>query len=399
MTTETAPRRPARIQKSLLARRRIDRLFLGVCIATASVSVLILVVLLGAIAVQGYHHLNWRFLTAIPSPDVEKAGVWPALMGTIWACWICALLALPIGVGTAILLEEYAPRGRWLRRVLSVVQLNITNLAGVPSVVYGILGLTAFVGMFGWFGSQAAPSWEIGARHYDQFLTEGDRVVLVPVPDRTAPDVVLQTDQVAYTPQGMEVALHVIGPRDRLPADDEVLARTLRSDAEGGRISREAWYHIKLPPGRGVLAGALTLMLVTLPIVIIATQEAIRAVPSSLREGALGLGATRWQVVWNVTLPAAIPGIMTGSILAISRAIGEAAPILIIAGIVYITSAPRHLMDEFTVLPLQIYNWAQRPQPGFHQLAASGIVVLLGILMSFNAFAIIVRNKTQRPLS
>jgi phosphate transport system permease protein len=203
----------------------------------------------------------------------------------------------------------------------------------------------------------------------------------------------------AYTPRGRQVTIHAIGPRDRLPDDPKLLNRTLRTDAEGGRISRESWYHLKLPFGRSVVAGGLTLMLVVLPIVIISTQEALRAVPGSLREGAFGLGATRLQMVRNVTLPAAIPGIMTGSILSISRAIGEAAPILMIAGIVYISASPQHLMDDFTVLPLQIYNWAQHPQAAFHSLAATGILVLLMILLTFNSLAIVIRIRAQKQLS
>lgn len=147
------------------------------------------------------------------------------------------------------------------------------------------------------------------------------------------------------------------------------------------------------------MAGALTLMLVILPVIIISSQESLRAVPGSLRDGALGLGATRWQVVWNVTLPAAIPGIMTGSILAMSRAIGETAPILIIAGIVYIRTAPSHLMDDFTVMPLQIYNWTTRPQPEFHDIAAGGILLLLAVLLFFNGLAVLIRHKARRPLS
>jgi phosphate transport system permease protein len=140
-------------------------------------------------------------------------------------------------------------------------------------------------------------------------------------------------------------------------------------------------------------------MLVVLPIVIIASQESLRAVPNSIREGALGMGATRWQTVWNVSLPAAVPGIMTGAILAMSRAIGEAAPILMIAGIVYITNTPRNMMDDFTTMPLQIYEWAQRPKEVFHWLAASGIIVLLLVLLVFNALAVFIRQKYQKPLS
>jgi phosphate transport system permease protein len=162
--------------------------------------------------------------------------------------------------------------------------------------------------------------------------------------------------------------------------------------------TRDDWYYLQFPFGRSVLAAGATLMLLVLPIVIISTQEALRAVPDSLREGALAAGATRWQMVSKMTLPAAVPGIMTGAILAISRAIGEAAPILIISGIVFIRFKPANLMDDFTVMPLTIYNWAGKPQSGFFDVAAAGILVLLGVLLTFNAIAIFIRQKFQRPL-
>ena len=195
------------------------------------------------------------------------------------------------------------------------------------------------------------------------------------------------------------VEVNVIEPGEPHPEDESTLAYTIYSDAEAGRISNKSWYYFRLPLGRGVLAGSLTLMLVILPVIIISSQESLRAVPDSLRAGALGLGATRWQVVWNVTLPAAIPGIMTGSILAMSRAIGEAAPILVIAGLVFIRFTPENLMSEFTAMPLQIFDWAGRPQEDFHKVAASGIVVLLSILLSFNAIAVLIRHKMHKPLS
>ncbi|MCA9119034.1 MAG: phosphate ABC transporter permease PstA [Planctomycetaceae bacterium] len=379
-------------------RQTIDRYFVVFCIATASVSVAILVVLLVAILVQGIPNLSWRFLTSPPSPETTEAGISPALFGTIWVCSACALFTLPIGVGTAILLEEFRPASHAARVLHAFVQLNITNLAGVPSVVYGIIGLTAFVSMFGLLGSTSDPIYEVGVRYYDQFLSEGDRPLLVPVAGRNSPETPVQEGLTALVGDG-RFKVNVIGASDPLPSDLRLRAVTLRSDAEAGRISRKSWYYMQLPFGRGVLAGALTLMLVVLPIVIVSSQEALRSVPDSLREAASGLGATRWQVVWNVTLPASIPGIMTGAILATSRAIGEAAPVLIIAGIVYIASAPGHLMDDYSVMPLQIYNWAQRPQKDFHALAASGIIILLLILLSFNAVAVFVRQRLQKVRS
>jgi phosphate transport system permease protein len=312
------------------------------------------------------------------------------------------------------LIEEFKPRTDLAARINSVIQLNISNLAGVPSVVYGILGLTAFVSMFGLFsggpGSIAGPL-EIGARFYDQFtnlasdpfLEVGvgelpERYFLVPVASRDAEPTVPVTGMQALesTAEGLvPVTITAADPLGELSSDPETLSLTVDVNAVPGRISENSWYYFRLPFGRGVLAGALTLMLVILPVIIISTQESLRAVPRSLRDGALGLGATPWQVVWNVTLPAAIPGIMTGSILAMSRAIGETAPILIIAGIVYIRNAPAHLMDSYTVMPLQIYNWTSRPQQEFHAISAAGIILLLIILLSFNAVAVLIRHRMQ----
>ncbi|MBT8484349.1 MAG: phosphate ABC transporter permease PstA [Phycisphaerae bacterium] len=265
-----------------------------------------------------------QFVTSPPSRRPERAGIGPSLAGTIWICAVCGLVALPLGVGTAIFLEEYRPKPRWARAAHAFVQLNISNLAGVPSIVYGIIGLTAFVQMFDVLGTPNDPWFTLG------------------------------------TP--------------------------------------DAWYYLQVPFGRGVLAGGLTLMLVILPIVIVSAQEALRAVPDSLRQGSLALGSTRWQTIRRMTLPSAIPGIMTGSILAMSRAIGEAAPVLIICGIVFIRFLPQNVMDEFTALPLQIYDWAGRPQEDFHRVAASGILVLLAVLLTFNAIAIVIRQRFQKAM-
>ncbi len=317
---------PPSIDKAVARRRRRwkNHLFVVFCVFAASTSLLVLVVLLTSIVTQGYHHLDLEFFQNPPSRKPQRAGLQPAIFGSIWVCGVCALSALPLGVGTAIFLEEYKPRKRWLRKLHGFVQLNITNLAGVPSVVYGIIGLTAFSHMFNLFGNPADPIFAIG--------------------------------------------------------------------------SREDWYYFQLPFGRGVLAGGLTLMLVILPIVIVSAQESLRAVPDSIRHAALAVGATKWQMVSRTTLPAAVPGIMTGAILAMSRAIGEAAPVLVMAGIVYITFTPEHLMDDFTVMPLQIFNWAGRPQEEFHRVAATGIIVLLVVLLSFNTLAVMIRHKFQKPL-
>ena len=400
-----------------MGRRRAfrDRAFRWACVATASVSVMVLIWLIASILREGMPWLTTTLLTRPPGSDPRRAGLFPAIFGTIWVCTLCGLFTLPVGIGTAILLEEFRPRSRVASALFDLIQLNISNLAGVPSVVYGILGLTAFVSMFGLFDNEDRPGqpWvEIGATTYDQFLTDGARVALVPVDDPSRGVVEPVDGMTAFMfPRDaagrseldydnlVPVELNVISVDDEYPSDQAVIERTLFDDAEGGRMSVKSWYYLRLPFGAGVVAGALTLMLVILPVIIIATQESLRAVPQSLRDGARGLGATPLQVVWNVTLPAATPGIMTGSILAISRAIGETAPILMIAGIVYIIKPPQHLMDEFTVMPLQIYDWIGRPQEDFHHIAAAGIIVLLMILLSFNAVAVFIRQKMSKPLS
>ncbi len=380
-------------------RQFVDAAFRWFCIATASLSILILVVLLGSVFVRGLSALNWNFLTHYPEPDPAVAGLGPALWGTIWVCGVCGTLALPIGVATAIFLEEFQPTRRSLRRFHSVIQLNINNLAGVPSVVYGILGLTLFVSMAGMFGTTNDPSFSVGVSYYDQFLTAGKKAVRIPIDDPAQPKSVAAPGMKALNADNEWVAINVVDSRRNIPQNAEARKYALVAGKKSGRISERSWYTIQLPFGRTVLAGALTLMLVILPIVIISTQEALRSVPKSLREAGLGLGATQWQVVRNVTLPAAIPGIMTGAILAMSRAIGEAAPILILAGAIFITNSPGNLMDDFTVLPLQIFDWASRPQKEFHDLAAGGIIVLLSILMLFNFSAVLIRQFTQQKLS
>lgn len=345
-----------------------------------------------------------HFLTAKPnSSDPATAGIGPALWGSVWACTFCALFALPLGIGTAIFLEEFKPTQRFLLFLQNLIQLNITNLAGVPSIVYGILGLTAFATMFGLFGSDKEPLLRFGGKYYYQYLSEGMSPFLVPVDDpETAPKLV--AGMAAEDGDHEPIKLNVIGPDDPLPEDPAELKWTVRSDAEGGMHPEKPWYYFQIPFGRGVLAAALTLMLVILPVIIIASQEAIKAVPPSLREGAMGLGATRWQVVKNVTLPAAIPGIMTGAILSVSRAIGEAAPLVVLCGVVYISRAPEHLMDFISVLPIQIFYLTGQPiseegQINFQNVAAAASLVLLVVLLTFNTVAIVLRQLTTKPLS
>ena len=276
-----------------LARRKfVGGIYYGVFLAAVMVSIASLFVLLVQTAIEGLPWLDFDFLTNYMSRKPELAGIKAAVMGTIITIVFTALFTVPVGVGAAIYLEEYAPKNR----LTQIIEINISNLAGVPSVVYGLLGLGIFVQL--------------------------------------------------------------------------------------------------MSLGKVVLAGALTLGLLVLPIVILASREAIRAVPNEYRLGAFALGADQWQVIKGTVLPSALPGILTGTILALSRAIGEAAPILVISGLVYVTFVPGPL-DRFTVLPLQIFTWVGRPQEEFRSLAAAGIIVLLVILLSMNAVAVLVRNKYQ----
>lgn len=281
----------------LLRRRRIGRIFHGGFFVATSVGVVFLAVLLVDVLIDGVGWLTPTFFTEFPSRIPARAGIKSALYGTVWLMALVALVTFPLGVAAAIWLEEYAGRSR----LQTVIQTNISNLAGVPSIVYGILGLAVFVR---WMGAMTG--------------------------------------------------------------------------------------------GRSVISGALTLSLLVLPILIIAAQEAIRAVPSSIREASYGLGATRWQTVRHHVLPNAMPGILTGTILALSRAIGETAPLIMIGALTFIAFVPEGPRDAFTALPIQIYNWASRPQEEFRHLAAAGILVLLALLLSMNGLAIWLRNKYQK---
>lgn len=272
------------------------RIFAGLCAAATLVGVVSLVILLGDVIVDGAGALSVDFLNSFASRFPERAGVKAAIWGSVWILGLTAVISFPISVAAAIYLEEYSGKNWWTR----LIQLNIANLAGVPSIVYGILGLTLFV-------------------------------------------------------------------------------RALQLE-------------------RSVLSGALTLSLLIMPVIIMAAQEAIRAVPDSLRQAAYGLGATRWQVVRTQVLPMAMPGILTGTILALSRAVGETAPLIMVGAVGFIAFVPDSPMSSFTVLPLQIYNWVSRPQSEFHTLAAAGILVLLALLLSMNAVAIVLRNRFQKRL-
>jgi phosphate transport system permease protein len=251
--------------------------------------------------------LTPQFLTTPMSSKAEFAGVRTAVLGSLWLVGIAILFALPVGVGAAVYLQEYAPKN-WLT---SIIQTNINNLAGVPSIVYGMLGLAVFVRTF-------------------EALTSG------------------------------------------------------------------AAFGVTDSNGRTILSAGLTMGILVLPLIIINAQEAIKAVPDSLRQAAFGVGATRWQTIWHHVLPNAIPGILTGSILAISRALGETAPLIVVGASTFITIDPQGVFSKFTALPIQIYNWTTRPQAEFHSIAASAIIVLLVLLLSLNATAILLRNRFQR---
>jgi phosphate transport system permease protein len=266
------------------------------------------------------------FLTEPMSSEPIDAGVRTALLGSLWLLFLTIIIAFPLGIGAAIFLEEYesekpfddrTPIGRtlnrWYTRINGLINLNIYNLSGVPSIIYGILGLAIFVRVL-------------------EPITSG--AFLNATTDTTA-------------------------------------------------------------NGRTILAAAFTMALLILPVVIISSQEAIRAVPSSLRQASYGLGATKWQTVWNVVLPNALPGILTGTILAISRAIGETAPLIVVGASTFIVTDPNGPFSKFTVLPIQIYNWTARPQEEFRAIAAAAIIVLLILLLSINAVAIIFRNNLR----
>jgi len=294
MATATAELSLQELRRGLALRKNIDKVFvlLGLLILFACLG--LLAFLFVDLVHDGASRFGWDFLTNFPSRKAERAGILSAWVGTSLIMLVTALVSLPIGVMAAIYLEEYGGRSMDAR----LIELNITNLAAVPSIIYGLLGLGLFVRMMGM--------------------------------------------------------------------------------------------------GRSVLAGASTLALLVLPVVILSTREALRAVPKTLREGSYALGATKWQTIWHQVLPVAAPGILTGLILALSRAIGETAPLITIGAVTFVTFAPDSVWSPFTVLPIQIFNWVSRPQVEFHANAAAGILVLVALLLSMNAAAIWLRDRYQK---
>ena len=272
------------------------RIFAKFCGLVTWLGTALLLVLLWQIFSDGLRWLDIDFLRSFPSRFPERAGILSALAGTLWLISLVAIIAIPVGVATAIYIEEFGGKGK----LVKIIDINISNLAGVPSIVYGIIGLTLFV-------------------------------------------------------RGLQLE-------------------------------------------RSLISGALTMSLLILPVIIIASRESIRTVPVSIRHAAIALGATQWQTVWSHVLPASFPGILTGVILGLSRAIGETAPLIMIGALTYVAFVPEGPMDSFTALPIQIFNWVSRPQEEFHELAAAAIIVLLVVLLSMNSLAIFIRHKMEKKL-
>jgi phosphate transport system permease protein len=291
---------PSKFSPDLAKRYKLDTVFKLAAWTAIILSLFVLFVLLVDVAIDGLSSINGTFLTSYPSRRPSQAGILSPIVGTIWVMILVALFAFPIGVGAGVYLEEFLEGGFFQ----NLIEINIANLAAVPSIIYGLLGLQVFV------------RW------------------LEPV-----------------------------------------------------------------TKGRTILSGALTLTLLVLPIIIIATRETLKSIPDSLRQGGFALGATRWQVVRELILPQALPGILTGTILALSRAIGETAPLITIGALTYVAFLPpisvEGLQSTFSVLPIQIFNWVSRPQEEFHYLAAGGIIILVAMLLLMNGIAIYLRNKFQ----
>jgi|TARA_B100001167_G_scaffold87471_1_gene52806 phosphate transport system permease protein len=275
-------------------RKKQEKRFHMLCKSLTWMSLVVLVILLTHVSVEGFSRLSLEFINSFPSRFAHKAGLKSALWGSVWLMGMVFLISVPLGVASAIYLEEYNSKSKISR----LIEINISNLAGVPSVVYGILGLAIFVRFFGL--------------------------------------------------------------------------------------------------DRSLLAGSMTMSLLILPVIIIASREALRTIPQSIRLGSLALGTTTWQTIWHHVLPPAVPGILTGIILAMSRAIGETAPLIMIGALTYVAFLPETPMDPFTTLPIQIFNWASRPQHAFQEVAAAGIIVLLTLLLFMNTAAVLIRYRAQK---
>jgi phosphate transport system permease protein len=367
----------------------------------ASLTVVILVILISSILAKGGGSLSLDFLRneyVETKDDPVDSGIYQGIIGTVIMCAICGLAAIPIGIATAIFLEEFRPRNKWLRFFHGFIQLNINNLAGVPSVVYGILGLTAFVYMFNVFGMidvDKPAQLEVGVNYRYQVKTLAGDFVTYPCQDKNVKKPILEAPIRATNSDGEEFELKIIQPSDPLPTSDSQRAQSVKSNALVSRVAEKSPVFFRLPFGKSIMAAALTLALVILPIVIIASQEAIRAVPDSLRQAAFGMGTNRWQMVRGTVLPTAVPGIMTGAILAMSRAIGEAAPILVIMGAIK-ADVYTNLMEKATTMPVLIYGMASHSNNGYEKLSAAAIIVLLVVLLMMNSVAIVIRSRFEK---
>lgn len=281
---------------NIIVNRLKNKIFSATGVFSTLIGLILLGIFIGDIIIEGAHRIDWDFLKSLPSRKPERAGIYTAMMGSVWVLVITALISFPIGVAAGVYLEEYTAEGR----LSKLLEINISNLAGVPSIIYGLLGLQIFARMFGL--------------------------------------------------------------------------------------------------GSSVLAGSMTLSLLILPIIIVATQESIKAVPQSIRDASYAMGASKWQTIQFQVLPASFGGILTGIILALSRAVGEAAPLIVVGALAYVPFAPSSPMDEFSVLPIQIFNWISRPQHGFLINAAAAIIVLLVITFMMNGIAIYLRNRWQKKV-
>lgn len=276
---------------------KLEKSFKAISLIALTLPIALLFLLLIDTFIDGMPRFSWSFLTSFPSRFPEKAGILSALVGSLYLIGLTALISVPVSIGAAIYLEEYAPKN-WFT---NLIEINISNLAGIPSVIYGLLGLGLLVRVMGL--------------------------------------------------------------------------------------------------GRSLLAGAITLSFMLLPVIIITTREALRIVPQGIKEAGYALGGEKWAVIFKLILPLSLPGILTGIILALARAIGETAPLITIGALTYIAFLPDSIHSPFTALPIQIFNWISRPQAGFHINAAAGIIVLLVILLLMNSVAVILRNKMQRRIT
>ncbi|MGI8316134.1 phosphate ABC transporter permease PstA [Halobacillus mangrovi] len=284
------------IKKRMEGRVLFNKIMMVLFFLATTVGLVFLALLFYRVLTQGIGYLSWDYIRSFPAPYPEDAGIWAGLIGSIMLMVIVAIVSVIIGVASAIYLEEYASQNKFT----DFIRVNIQNLAGVPSIVFGLLGLTFFVYMFNY----------------------------------------------GYT----------------------------------------------------LIAGGLTMALLILPVIVVASQEALRSVPSEIQEASYGMGASKWQTIARVILPAALPGILTGTIIALSRAIGETAPLIIVGAATAIFTLPDSLLAKYTVMPIQIYNWTGRPQEEWQFVAGAGIIVLLAILLLMNSIAVLIRNKFQRRL-